>query len=93
MRPSIPGHLLDESTPSTSTIRTTRARHGCEWFRRRPRVTAHLLTAKGRPVRRVIAVERDPSGASWLECCEAEGVTLVSPATFSVLFKAAPIVA
>jgi hypothetical protein len=54
---------------------------------------AHLLGAKGRPVRRVIAVEREPSDASWIELCEAAGVTLVWPETFGTLFTALPVAA
>jgi hypothetical protein len=47
---------------------------------------AHLLGAKGRPVRRVIAAERRPSDASWFELCEAAGVTVVWPDVFDTLF-------
>ena len=47
----------------------------------------HLLGAKGRPVRRAIAVERKPSDASWPALCAALGVELVWPATFSTLFS------
>lgn len=47
---------------------------------------AHLLSGKGRPVRKVIAVEREPSDPSWAELCEHSGVTLVWPATFGALF-------
>ncbi len=54
---------------------------------------AHLLAVKGRPVRRVIAVEREPSDASWIELCEAAGVTLVWPATFGTVFAPAVVAA
>jgi hypothetical protein len=47
---------------------------------------SHLLSSKGRPVRRVIAVEREPSDGSWSELCVATGVELVWPATFAALF-------
>jgi hypothetical protein len=43
---------------------------------------AHLLSAGGRPVRPVIAAEREPSDASWLDLCAAAGVTLVWPGAF-----------
>ena len=46
----------------------------------------HLLGAKGRPVRRVIAVERKPSDSSWKDLCAASGVELVWPETFGTLF-------
>jgi hypothetical protein len=45
-----------------------------------------LLSVKGRPVRRVIAVECQPSDDSWVELCTAAGVVLVGPATFKTLF-------
>ena len=47
---------------------------------------AHVLGAKGRPVRPVIAAERRPSDASWIEQGDAAGVTLVWPAKFSTVF-------
>ena len=47
---------------------------------------AHLLGAKGRPVRRVIATERAPGDSSWTALCAAAGVTLVWPGSFSQLF-------
>lgn len=47
---------------------------------------AHLLTAKGRPVRAVIAAERKPSDESWLALCDSLGVTLVWPEAFGTLF-------
>ncbi|MDX6697757.1 MAG: hypothetical protein QOE65_1154 [Solirubrobacteraceae bacterium] len=50
---------------------------------------AHLLGAKGRSIRRVIATEREPSDGSWSELCSAAGVTLVWPETFAILFSAA----
>jgi hypothetical protein len=50
----------------------------------------HLLAVKGRPVRCVIAAERQPSDASWGELCEATGVDLVWPATFASLFAPGP---
>lgn len=49
---------------------------------------AHLLSVKGSSVRKVIAVEREPSDPSWAELCAQSGVTLVWPATFGVLFAA-----
>lgn len=49
---------------------------------------AHLLGAKGRPVRCVIAAERQPADGSWSELCAAADVTLVWPATFATLFAA-----
>jgi hypothetical protein len=58
---------------------------GTPWIRP---LACDLLSAKWRPVRRVIAVEREPSDASWTELCEAAGVTLVWPATFDMLFDA-----
>jgi hypothetical protein len=45
-----------------------------------------LLSAKGRPVRRVIGVERRPSDISWIELCARNNVRLVWPATFTALF-------
>lgn len=47
---------------------------------------AHLLGAKGRPVRRVIAAERRPTDASWCELCRAADVVLVWPTAFENLF-------
>lgn len=45
-----------------------------------------LLGQKGRPVQLVIAVERDPTDASWRQLCQAAGVTLVSLGDFESLF-------
>ena len=47
----------------------------------------HLLTAKGRPVRRVIAAERRPTDDSWLNLARSADVTLVWPDTFATLFR------
>jgi hypothetical protein len=47
---------------------------------------AHLLGVKDRPVRRVIAVEWEPSDASWTGLCAALGVALAWPDTFGKLF-------
>ena len=48
---------------------------------------AHLLGAKGRPVRPVVALERAPSDGSWATLCAGAGVTLVWPETFATLFE------
>ncbi len=48
---------------------------------------AQLSEAKGRPVRRVIATEREPTDASWSELCRALGVALVWPTVFESLFE------
>lgn len=50
---------------------------------------AHLLGAKGRRVRPIIATARRPGDESWSELCQAAGVALVWPATFETLFAAA----
>jgi len=47
---------------------------------------AQLLRGKGHPVRSVVAVERRPSDDSWLELCQAAGVLLIWPETFSSIF-------
>jgi hypothetical protein len=52
---------------------------------------AHLLGAKGRPVRCVIAAERKPTDDTWTELATSARVMLVWPATFPSLF--APVVA
>ena len=51
---------------------------------------AHLLPAKGRPVQRVIAAEREPTDPTWLSLCEAEGVTsdVPEPVRLKVPFPA-----
>lgn len=43
----------------------------------------HLLSAKGRPIRRIIAVERQPRDDTWYELCESVGIELVTPADFA----------
>jgi hypothetical protein len=50
---------------------------------------AHLLSAKGRSVRPVIAAEREPADPSWLELCEAAGVTLVWSGAFNPAIRPA----
>lgn len=47
----------------------------------------HLLGEKGRPVRCVIAAEREPADASWSQLCDAANVRLVWPTTFATLFR------
>jgi len=44
-----------------------------------------LMAAGHRDVRAVIAVERQPLDARWVTLCQRHGVTLVWPATFSIL--------
>ena len=48
---------------------------------------AHLLGAKGQPVRRVIAAERKPTDGSWVDLAQCVGVLLVWPQTFATLFE------
>ena len=45
-----------------------------------------LLATGGRPVRRIIAVERKPADDSWIRLCKACGVELVWPDSFETLF-------
>jgi hypothetical protein len=42
-----------------------------------------LLEAKGRPVRAVIAAEREPSDPSWRDLCDTFQVALIWPAVFA----------
>jgi hypothetical protein len=44
---------------------------------------AHLLRAKGRPVRCYIAAEKKPADESWIELCAHLGVTLLWPEVFA----------
>jgi hypothetical protein len=44
---------------------------------------AHLLRAKGRPVRCFIAVESRPADESWFDLCSELGVTLLWPELFA----------
>jgi hypothetical protein len=48
---------------------------------------AHLLAAKGREVRPVLAVERQPADGSWVDLCDRLGVLLVWPPGFVQLSK------
>jgi hypothetical protein len=43
----------------------------------------HLLGAKCRPVRRIIAVERQPRDPTWHELCDALGIELLTPEDFA----------
>jgi hypothetical protein len=44
---------------------------------------AHLLRAKGRPVRCYIAAESRPADSSWVDLCADLGITLIWPDAFS----------
>ena len=46
---------------------------------------AHVLSKSGSPVSPVLVVERRPVDASWTELCQAVGVALIWPPTFSGL--------
>jgi hypothetical protein len=43
------------------------------------------LTYKERPVRRIIAVEREPTDTTWIELCARYDVKLVWPEAFGDL--------
>jgi hypothetical protein len=43
---------------------------------------AHLLSARGRPVRSFIALEREPHDASWIDLASQCGITLMWPQIF-----------
>jgi hypothetical protein len=43
----------------------------------------HLLGRTGKPIRRIIAVAREPADSSWISLCASAGVALAWPGTFA----------